>query len=150
MSASEAGDGAQERIQSLMVAITVRSIPRILGPLLESTLTIKQLRVLMALTVADGTSMGDLASRFGVSMATMSRIVDRIEERGLVERLPDPGDHRIRRLHMTDLGREVVSEIHGVSPELGTDVLRGLTAEEAEALERGLAAVNRELQALQD
>lgn len=140
---------AEGRIQSLMVAITVRSIPRIVGPLLETTLTIKQLKILTTLAVADSMTMGELAKTFAVSMATMTRIVDRLENQGLVTRVADAADHRVRRLHMTDLGTTVVNEILGARPELGDDVLARLAPDELAALERGLGAVNRQLQAMQ-
>lgn len=136
----------RERIEALTIAISVRSVPRIVGSLLKTTLTIQQLKALTAIVVSDGVTTSELALSFGVSLATTSKLVDRIAEQGLVTREHDAADQRIRRLVPTALGREVVAEIVGARPELGQDVIEGLSADELRALEIGMRAVNRELQ----
>lgn len=49
-------------------------------------------------------------------------LADRLESLGLVERVPDPDDRRVRRLELTPEGRrrrtELVSAIHASSPPL--------------------------------
>jgi DNA-binding MarR family transcriptional regulator len=137
----------QQRIESLTIAITVRSIPRIVGSLLETKLTIQQLKALTSLVVADGMTTSALAQSFQVSMATISKLVDRLVAQGLVERRLSAEDQRTRRLEPTDLGRAVVGELLGARPELGGDVLARLSFDELCALEVGLRAINRELQA---
>ncbi len=143
-------DEVQQRIESLTIAITVRSIPRIVGSLLETKLTIQQLKALTSLVVADGLTTSALARDFSVSMPTISKLVDRLVEQGLVERRASEGDQRARLLAPTALGRAVVGETLAARPELGADVLAGLSLDELRALEVGLRAVNREIQALED
>lgn len=138
----------RERIAALTIAISVRSLPRIVGALTESKITVQQLKVLTAIVVEDGATISGLAHASGVSTATMSKLVDRLVTQRLIERLADSDDQRVRRLQPTSLGRDVVSEVLGARPELGNDVLQGLDMEELEALERGLQAINRELQRL--
>lgn len=135
----------RERIESLTIGIAVRSIPQILGSLLQTRLTIQQLKVLTSLVVADGMTMGRLAESFGVSMPTMSRISGKLVDQDLVERRLDASDHRSRKLVPTALGRDVVAETLAARPELGSDVLDGLSTTELEALETGLRAISREL-----
>jgi len=141
-------DDVQQRIETLTVAITVRSIPRIVGSLLRTKLTIQQLKILTSLVVADGLTVSALARDFDVSVATMSKLVDRLALQGLVERRTVEGDQRSRALRPTDLGRSVVGELLGARPELGDDVLAGLSLAELQALEVGMRAINRELQHL--
>ncbi len=50
-------------------------------------------------------SMGDLAERLGCDASNVTGIVDRLEERALVERQILPGDRRVKRLGLTDAGR---------------------------------------------
>jgi DNA-binding MarR family transcriptional regulator len=45
-----------------------------------------------------------LAAATGLSLSRMSRIVDYLEQRGLVERRPAPGDARAVEAHLTDAG----------------------------------------------
>jgi DNA-binding MarR family transcriptional regulator len=51
---------------------------------------------------------GELARLVGVSPAAATGIVDRLAERGHVERAPDPGDRRRVTVRLTDAGREAV------------------------------------------
>lgn len=136
----------QKSIDALAITITIRSIPRILEPLLTTDLTIQQLKVLSVIVTAeDGATSGGLIDTFGVSMASMSKLVDRLVAAGLATRSFDPNDQRVRRIYATNLGRSVVRELMAARPELGGDVLAGLTVDELRALETGLRAVSREL-----
>lgn len=51
----------------------------------------------------------------------------------------------MRRVTPTTLGRAAVRHLMGERPELGSDVLNGLSVEELRALETGLRAIGREL-----
>ncbi|HEX7275788.1 MAG TPA: MarR family transcriptional regulator [Acidimicrobiales bacterium] len=57
-------------------------------------------------------SMGELADRLFCDASNVTGIVDRLEARGLVERQPDPDDRRVRRLVLTDAGRELWQAHH--------------------------------------
>ncbi|GAA1230008.1 DNA-binding MarR family transcriptional regulator [Microbacterium phyllosphaerae] len=137
---------ALSAIEALSIGITVRSIPRVLAPLLTTDLTIQQLKALSVIvTTEEGATGAGLAQRFAVSMASMSKLVDRLVASGLAERETDLSDQRVRRIHATELGRAVVQELMAARPELGEDVLSRLSLEELEALETGLGAISREL-----
>ena len=91
---------ALENIDALTLAISVRSLPRMVGSLLSTQLTIQQLKVLTAIVVSEQSSASELASTFEVSLATMSKLIERLVEQGLVERMTDADDHRVRRLSL--------------------------------------------------
>ncbi|XAS69972.1 MarR family transcriptional regulator [Micrococcaceae bacterium Sec5.1] len=146
MAESRDRDAVQKSIDALAIAITIRSIPRVLQPLLTTDLTIQQLKVLsVVVTTEPGATGVGLVETFGVSMASMSKLVDRLEAAGLVTKSLDSEDQRVRRIYATDLGRSVVRELMAARPELGGEVLAGLSVEELRALETGLQAVSREL-----
>ncbi|WP_162801611.1 MarR family winged helix-turn-helix transcriptional regulator [Brachybacterium saurashtrense] len=151
---SEQVDGrrreAVQRIQTLLVAISVRSLPRMVGSLLEADLTLKQLKMLTALCSPEPRTSTELVGQMGVSLPTVTVALDRLVQRGLVDRVPDESDHRARRLHLTPLGWSVVAEVSSPDPHLGDHVIAGLERAELEALENGLAAVNRELRRLSE
>ncbi|WP_405375159.1 MULTISPECIES: MarR family winged helix-turn-helix transcriptional regulator [unclassified Microbacterium] len=143
---SDARERAIADIEALSIAITVRSIPRVLAPLLTTDLTLPQLRALsVVVTTEAGATGAGLAQIFGVTMPSMTRLVDRLVAGGLVTREADAADQRVRRIHATDLGRAVVRELMAARPELGADVLSRLTVDELQALETGLRAISREL-----
>lgn len=136
---------ALENIDALTLSVSVRSLPRMIGSLLSTQLTIQQLKVLTSIVVSDRSTTSDLASSFAVSLATMSKLVERLVDQGLVERLTDAVDQRVRRLVPTSLGRDVIGKIMAARPEMGADILDGLTIDELESLAVGLRAINREL-----
>lgn len=69
------------------------------------------LNVLTILEMDGSISMSQLAATLDVSVASMTGIVDRMEERGLVERRRDVTDRRIVLVVPTEAGRDVFREI---------------------------------------
>lgn len=57
-----------------------------------------------------GTRMGDLATRAGMTKQGMMLLVDDLENRGYVRRVPDPEDARARVVRLTARGRRYVAE----------------------------------------
>jgi DNA-binding MarR family transcriptional regulator len=85
----------------------------------------------------DGTRIGVLAERSGVSKQAMAQLVAHLERHGYVERSPDPADRRAQRVRATARGREVFA------------IARELVAEIEARLETRLgAAKTRRLRAL--
>ncbi|MFB4284697.1 MULTISPECIES: MarR family winged helix-turn-helix transcriptional regulator [unclassified Nonomuraea] len=56
-----------------------------------------------------GPTVGELAPKLGVTQQAASKTVAELERLGYVERLADPGDARIRRVHLTRRGQEAVA-----------------------------------------
>jgi DNA-binding MarR family transcriptional regulator len=80
--------------------------------------------------------IGDLYRHVLLSQPALSRLVDRLVERGLVRRSPDPSDGRAVRLSLTDAGRARQREVglrHGVS--VARTLNSGMSVEELRALE---------------
>jgi DNA-binding MarR family transcriptional regulator len=57
-------------------------------------------------------SMGELAERLFCDASNVTGIVDRLEDKGLVERQPDPDDRRVKRLVLTASGRRLWQAHH--------------------------------------
>lgn len=144
-SSENARNRALEHIETLLVAISVRSLPHRVGSLLDAKLTLKQLTTLTALAGAESRTLTSLAADFEVSLPTMSGIVDKLAQRGLVQRVENVEDQRSRHLRLTPLGHAVIGEIVAPEPHLGSEIVAGMDTRELEALEVALTAVNREL-----
>ena len=71
-------------------------------------LTLTQARVL-GFATCEPQSQRALAARFGCDPSNISVIVDRLVERGLVERLPDPDDGRVKLITATAAGSELAT-----------------------------------------
>lgn len=130
-------------IRALTTSMERASLPAVIKHLLETDLTIQQLKVLMVLvTTREGATGRGLAESFGVSMASMSGVIDRLVAQGVAVRSEDPDDHRVRRIHTTPKGTEVARRLVVSRPEFHDRVLRGLSIEDLSALEQGIRAVS--------
>jgi DNA-binding MarR family transcriptional regulator len=97
-------------------------------PLLDVHLTMSQLKVLILLSRAGGASGQELARNTGVSLATMTGIVDRLVGQDLVSRREDPHDRRVRRLTLTATGADLVDRVLAAGEEFLGRLLRRLDA----------------------
>ena len=125
--------------------ISDHSVRRRLGPLLQTPLTVQQLRCLTAVVVEGSATPQQLSGLLQVSPATVTGIADRLVRAGMVDRAQDSRDGRARVLTPTATGQRVVRELLASDVETDAAVLRGLTPEELAGLELGLAALLREL-----
>ena len=80
--------------------------------------------------------LGPLSSRLGIAPSTLTRNVERIEGRGLVERLPDPDDGRALRMRLTAGGRRAAREMEVQNERFAQLLLDGMpTARRRRAVE---------------
>jgi DNA-binding MarR family transcriptional regulator len=76
-------------------------------------LSLSQMKVLHALDTQEGElSIKELGSAVACSMPSASRTAEELRTRGYVERREDPDDRRMKRLRITDAGRDVVRQIN--------------------------------------
>jgi MarR family transcriptional regulator, transcriptional regulator for hemolysin len=73
-----------------------------------------------------GLSQNELAAIVEVEPITVGRLVDRLEARGLVARLPDPKDRRVWRLQLTPAAAPILREIKKYRGELHESVTAGI------------------------
>ncbi len=95
----------------------------------------------------EGSRITELAERARVTKQTMGYLVDYLEERGYVERRPDPKDGRAKIVHLTEKGREsvrVAQEIIGRTEARWADRLGENRMEQLRGLLEDLNAVAEE------
>lgn len=97
-------------------------------------LTYSQYLVLMALAEDDGVSITSLAARLEVSKATMTLLLRRLEEKGLLLRQFREGNERQKVVSLTDAGRSIWTKSCGVSSEVFARL--GLTEADADTVIR--------------
>ena len=99
-------------------------------------------RVKSLLWLAQGSlTLSGLAEAIGVDAPYATLIVDSLEQRGLVERRPDPGDRRRKLVTLTAAGQEAVGRVQAIQrqPPPGFDVL---TPAELDTLEELMQRVS--------
>jgi DNA-binding MarR family transcriptional regulator len=106
-------------------------------------LTQNQISVLTSLELAGALTPRELADAERVQPPTMTKVLAKLEERGLVQRTPHPTDRRQVLLSATAAGREIIAEQRRAKDEWLTRTLAGLPAAERETLRRAAEILGR-------
>jgi DNA-binding MarR family transcriptional regulator len=85
--------------------------------------------------------VGALAEELGVSLGAMSRAVDGLHERGLVQREEDREDRRIKRIALTEAGCSVPRALNEARLSALAELIESLDEEEAQALGEALQMI---------
>lgn len=107
---------------------------------LRGSLSLIHLYVLTTLETDGPLSMSHLAEALDVSVASATGIVDRMEERGLVERRRVASDRRIVQVHVTAAGADVFPSLDARGRQHFAAVLERLSDDELASLIVGLRA----------
>ena len=122
------------QIVELMSAMRTPEFP-------DPHVTMAQMRVLMLLSAIGEARMSDLAHQLGIAPSTLSSLVDRLVESGLVNRKDDPRDRRSVVVALAPAGTRILDQFN----ELGADALRSLL-EQVPA--RDIVTVNKAIELL--
>ena len=94
-----------------------------------------------------GARVGDLAAAFAIGVGSTSKIADRLEKEGWLERRPNPANRRSSLLVLTAAGEAVVSRAEPVWQAAIREVLGGaVSPDELTALARTLGALLADLE----
>ncbi|MEX2035743.1 MAG: MarR family transcriptional regulator [Xanthobacteraceae bacterium] len=107
-------------------------------------MTRAQWAVLLRLERREGLKQSDLAEALDLQPITLTRLVDRLCDNGLIERRADPNDRRAKRLYLTPAARPLIDRIADRIEELSETVLAGIEPAEVERMlsKLGLAREN--------
>jgi len=111
----------------------------------EIGVTGPQARLLLILSRNAGENQGYYAERLEVEPITLCRMVDRLEEAGMIERRRDPSDRRAWQLHLTEKSQKFVAQLQLSVDSLVDDMLEGLTLDERAEFARLLNTVGTNL-----
>jgi DNA-binding MarR family transcriptional regulator len=103
-------------------------------------LSAHQLRALRALAAAPGVNLTALAERLDIGLPTASRLCDRLEAAGLLERVLHPHRRREVSLSLTAHGQRALAEVARRRPRALAATLAQMRTADRAALRRGLRA----------
>jgi DNA-binding MarR family transcriptional regulator len=106
-----------------------------------------QWRTLTLLSRHEGINQGGLAEMLEVEPITLCRMIDRLEEAGLVERRRDPADRRAWRIFLTDAAKPVLQQLRALADDMYETVLAGVSSGERGELTRLLTIIRTNLSA---
>jgi MarR family transcriptional regulator, transcriptional regulator for hemolysin len=104
-----------------------------------------QWQVLATLARNEGIRQITLADLLEIEPITLVRLLDRLENAGLVERRLDPTDRRARTLHLTKAAKPVIAQMHEIGRQCRAEGLAGFSQKEQIQLLALLRRVRRNL-----
>jgi DNA-binding MarR family transcriptional regulator len=115
--------------------------------LVRMGVSMAQLHILYTLQRSGEMPMSRLADVLQVSLSNATGLIDRIEERGFVERTRVPEDRRIVMIRVTDAGRRMLEEVDAISSDLLRSVFGRIGRSQVAAVGRAIAELRRGLEA---
>jgi DNA-binding MarR family transcriptional regulator len=98
------------------------------------TVTPPQWGVLATLIEQDGMTIGVISQRRAVDMPTITGIMKRLEQSGLVERKHDLQDRRQVKVYLTDEGHDIMRYLPDATRAFNEIMMRGFTEDQQRAL----------------
>ena len=112
---------------------------------LKLGVTRAQWRLMLRLSVSPLLRQVEVAELLDIEPITLCRIVDRLEEAGLVERQRDPSDRRAWLLQLTTTAEPLLEKLRAIATELSAEAFDGLELAQIDALRSGLARIRDNL-----
>jgi DNA-binding MarR family transcriptional regulator len=114
--------------------------------LVRMGISMAQLHILYTLERSGEMPMSRLADVLQVSLSNATGLIDRIEERGFVERTRVPEDRRVVLIRVTDAGRRMLEEVDAISTELLRSVFARIGRTQLAGVGRAIAELRRGLE----
>ena len=111
--------------------------------LLRLGVSMAQVHILFTLERSGEMSMSRLADVLDVSLSNATGLIDRLEERGFIERHRVPTDRRVVLVRVTPAGQVMLGEVDALSAELLRSVLSRLPAAQLRGVERAISALRQ-------
>jgi MarR family transcriptional regulator for hemolysin len=103
--------------------------------------------VLVRLDRSEGLKQSELADILDLQPISLTRLLDRLAENGLIERRPDPNDRRANRLYIKPAARPIIDKLSKLGIDMMEEVLAGLDQQSNERLLRDLSCMKDNLRA---
>lgn len=148
MDASERRDVAADRLLQMQHRLHHWAVAAVQANRGGLDLSLRQVAVLYMIRNGAG-SPSRIARRLRVTPAVVTGLLDRLEQRGHVQRLADPSDRRRFRVVLTDAGEAAADAVMRMLSREVAEHLSGASAAELDGLERALGMLERMMDALE-
>ena len=95
-----------------------------------------QLIVLASVANKEADSASRLCKNISYDPGAMTRMIDRLQQKGLIRRIPNPEDRRATNLELTAAGRALYPQLLAAKETVAAQFLRGFGADEVRLLEK--------------
>ena len=134
------------------IAFMITDVSRMIGTYADQQgrvlgISRAQWTVLVRLERTEGLKQSELAEILDLQPISLTRLLDRLDENGLIERRADPNDRRVNRLYLMPAARPLLDELAVLSESLMATVLEGIGPESMERMLRDLKLIKDNLRA---
>lgn len=140
----------QESVGYLMKRVMLSIVHQADKRLAEHDLTMAQWGPLMRMKMEGQSTVAELARWSNTDAGAMTRLLDRLEKKGLCKRVRSLEDRRVVLLELTPQGLQAVADVPGVLAEVLNAHLAGFSRQEWEALKSYLGRMVETGDALRD
>lgn len=109
------------------------------------TITPPQFVALQWLLEGGDMTIGELSTKMYLACSTTTDLVDRMEKNELVQRVKDPNDRRVVRIHLLEEGERIIEEVVQKRQEYLQNILKNYSQDEIFMLEKCLARLHLEM-----
>jgi DNA-binding MarR family transcriptional regulator len=110
----------------------------------ENGVSVSEWVALRQLYPSQPVSPAELIESLGMTKGAISKILNRLEDKGLARRVAAPEDGRAQRIELTRAGRALVPRLAGLADQNDAHFFGHLSPEERETLQRTLMAFVRQ------
>ncbi|MBR9997871.1 MAG: MarR family transcriptional regulator [Cyclobacteriaceae bacterium] len=108
--------------------------------------TVEQFSILTILWYDDGLLQQEIANRLNRDKTTLTRVINNMEKRNLVVRIPDKSDRRVNLIHLTYLGKELQKTLTETTGNIYLKSIEGLSPDKLRHLVENLNTIINNLQ----
>lgn len=108
--------------------------------------TSSQERLLTLLYIHDGATQSQLQQDLLIKPSSVTKLIDVLEHKGLVTRVSGTKDGRIKRIHLTEKGKQLEERLWNIKNEMEALLAKNLSGEESSMLVQLLTTIKNDLQ----
>lgn len=128
------GDHAPQTLAFLLSQVGIHASRRFGERIAAADLNPPLFRVLNLVAAAEGRSQQAIGAAIEIPPSRMVALVDELEQRGLIERRPDPQDRRVRALFLTAKGKRCLARGRKIAKEHEEELTQGMSAPDRKRL----------------
>lgn len=122
--------------------IALRNLDQIFGQVIQPlNLTVIEWYILRALYEEDGQHASELARAVGRAATSFTPNLDKLQDKGLIERRPDPNDRRAVHIYLTAAGKECKDSVIDAARQIDERIAKMFPAKDFETFQSVLATL---------
>jgi MarR family transcriptional regulator for hemolysin len=132
------------------IAFTIMDVARLLKTYADQRarqfgISRAQWAVLIRIERSEGLKQSELAELLDLQPISLTRLLDRLADNGLIERRADPNDRRANRLYLAPAAKPLLGRLSGLGADMMETVLDGLDEKSIERMLKQLVALKDNL-----